>query len=98
MIYAGDIFFLRCTSYIALPPEASMPEFNWFVGQSNASLPAGVIVLPTTSDSNVHSSMLQFSPLQESHAGVYTCQIGNNQSSTILSVYPGKQDIAKHYV
>ena len=94
MIYAGDIFFLRCSAYIASPPDSLMPEFNWFVGQNNASLPAGVIVLLTTSDGNVHSSTLQFSPLQESHAGAYTCQIRNNPSftgSTILRVYPGEQ-------
>ena len=58
------------------------PSFEWFFGPNNASLPSGVTLMPTVvssnSTANTYTSTLQFSPLNQSLAGIYTCRLGGN--------------------
>ena len=57
------------------------PNFQWSFNGS-ASLPSGVTAMTTVmwsssnSTSETYSSTLQFSRLSQSHAGMYTCQLG----------------------
>ena len=92
---AGNMFSLTCSATlvdpIPLPTNVSYPTFEWFYGPNgNASLPSGVIPTPTVGNSSyTFTSTLQFSPtLNESHAGMYTCQLGAGQliNSTTVSV------------
>ena len=92
---AGNFFTLRCsailTSPIPLPFNVPSPTFEWFYGpNSNAPLPPGVIPSVTVLMSgNIYYSILLFSPtLNESHAEMYTCQLGAGRlvNSTIVSV------------
>ena len=62
-----------------LPSGVPSPNFQWSFGDST-SLPSGVTAMPTVmSSSNSNSdynSTLQFSPLSQSYAGMYTCRVG----------------------
>ena len=62
-----------------LPEDIPYPNFEWFFGSTNTSLPSGVMVSNVTNSGNTYTSTLQFSPLQESHVGMYTCQLGGNE-------------------
>ena len=62
-----------------LPEDVPSPSFGWFFGPTNSSLPSGVIVSNVTNSGNTYTSTLQFSPLRESHAGMYTCRLGGNE-------------------
>ena len=80
---AGETYSLTCSTILnsdstPLPSEVPSPTFEWFFGPSNSSLPSGVTSpMGTTFNSiNTYTSTLQFSPLSQSHAGMYTCQIG----------------------
>lgn len=78
---AGDNFNLQCSVDIIpnpLPENVPTPSFDWFFGSNNASLPSGVTVTPLTSSGNTYTSTLQFSLLQESHGGMYTCRLAGN--------------------
>ena len=92
----GKSFILECSVDIVtnpLPQNVPSPTFEWLYGPSNASLPSGVIMSDVTNSSNTYTSTLKFFPLRESHAGVYTCQLGGNERlavNTIVSVNPGK--------
>ena len=77
----GENFNLQCSVDITpnpLPENVPTPSFEWFFGSNNASLPSGVTVSSVTSSGNTYTSTLQFSPLQESYAGMYTCRLGGN--------------------
>ena len=57
----------------------SPPIFEWFFGPNNGSLSSGVT--PTeniSSNGDTYTSNLQFSPLSQSHTGMYTCRLGGN--------------------
>ena len=83
---AGEAdYSLNCSSTLfepsRLPSGVPSPNFQWFFGPNgNASLPSGLTPLPTTSKSNstseTYTSSLSFSPLGQSHAGMYTCRLG----------------------
>ena len=84
---AGDIFSLTCSATIYiddLPSDAGAPTFRWYFGTNdNASLPSGVTSMAAVlSRNNIYTSTLQFSPLSQSHTGMYTC-------------YPGAKRLAK---
>lgn len=94
----GNSFALMCSatliSPIPLPSNVPSPTFEWFFGtEANSPLPSGVIPTKTTvavnSSYNIYTSVLFFSPaLNESHAGMYTCKLGEGQlaNSTLVSV------------
>ena len=68
---AGGTGSLVCSAMITTNPRPDnipSPTVEWFFGPNNSSLPSGVI---TTPDGNT----LQFSPLNQSHAGMYTCRL-----------------------
>ena len=91
---AGETVSLTCSATLVdpvpLPTNVPCPTFEWFFGpNSNASLPSGVNPRSNVSG-YTFTSTLQFSPLNESHAGMYTCRIrtgaGRLANSTIISV------------
>lgn len=78
---AGMNFTLECSAVITpnpLPFNVTYPSFEWFFGENNSSLPSGVSVSRVSRSGNNYKSCLQFSPLNQSHAGIYTCQLGGN--------------------
>ena len=63
--------------------------FEWFFGPSISSLPSGVVKSNMSRSDNTYTSTLQFSPLQLSHEGMYTCQLWGNErlvAKTTISV------------
>ena len=77
-------YSLNCSSTLfkpsRLPTDVPQPNFQWSFNGS-ASLPAGVTAMPTVmsssnSSSEIYTSILQFSPLSQSHIGNYTCRLG----------------------
>ena len=77
---AGEMYSLNCSAALSsdpipLPSDVPSPTFEWFFGPNgNTSLPSGMIPMATIlHGSNIYSSTLQFSPLSQIHAGVYTC-------------------------
>ena len=96
---AGNSFSLTCSAAlfnpIPLPSNVPPPSFEWFHGpQGIASLPSGVIPTGTSmSMSNnpasiTYTSTLQFSLLNQSHEGNYTCRLGAGRlaNSMVVSV------------
>ena len=76
---AGETFTLECSADIMTQSDSPPPTFEWFVGPTNTtSLPLGVTVSDVTNSGNTYTSTLQFSPLRESHPGMYTCRLGGN--------------------
>ena len=79
---AGETYSLMCSttlhlSSIPLPSDVPSPTFEWFFGPNNSSLSSGVTSPETTFDNlDTYTSTLQFSPLSQSHAGMYTCRLG----------------------
>ena len=63
-----------------LPSGVPSPNFQWSFDGST-SLPSGVTAMPTVMSSSnptseTYTSTLQFFPLSQSHAGIYTCRLG----------------------
>ena len=92
---AGETHSLSCSATHdsrnpSLPdPKIPSPTFKWFFGPNgNSSLPAGVTAMETILNSGTYTSTLQFSPLSQSHAGNYTCQLGAGSlvNSAMLTV------------
>ena len=75
---AGETFTLECLADIMTQSDSPSPNFEWFFGPTNTSLPSGMTVSDVTVSGNTYTSTLQFSPLGESHAGMYTCRLGGN--------------------
>ena len=80
---AGAVYSLMCSSTLngdsaPLPVNVPAPRFVWSFGPSGSDpLPSGVTDMGTTSSDNItFTSTLQFSPLSQSHAGMYTCRLG----------------------
>ena len=78
---AGNRSSLVCTSMISFHPPLEDVMFEWFYGPNgNSSLPPGVVISATTNINSTYTSTLEFSPLLPSHAGKYTCRLGDNQN------------------
>ena len=79
---AGENYALTCSATLVdpvpLPSNIPTPTFEWFFGPNgNDSLSSCVTSTATTLGSNhTYTSSLQFSPLAQSHAGMYTCRLG----------------------
>ena len=63
-----------------LPSDVPMPNFQWSFDGST-SFHSGVTAMPTimssmNETSETYTSILQFSPLSQSYAGMYTCRLG----------------------
>ena len=90
----GESYSLECSATLVdpvpLPSNIPTPYFEWFFGPNgNASLPSGVTPNVTILGSgNTYTSTLQFPPLSQSHAGMYTCQlgVGTLANSTVVTV------------
>ena len=95
----GESYSLICTATLVdpvpLPSDVPPPTFEWFFGlNGSVSLSSGVIPMATiTASSNnsisiTYTSTLQFSPLIQSHAGMYMCRLGAGSlvNSTIVTV------------
>ena len=79
--YAGTRSSLMCSSTISFNPPPEDVIFEWFYGPNgNSSLPPGVTTSATMNNSSTYTSTLEFSPLLPSHAGKYTCRLGDNQN------------------
>ena len=78
-------FTLECCVTIdpyPLPQNVPPPRFEWFYGLTMESISegSGVTVSSTAvRDGHTYSSFLNFSSLQESHTGLYTCRLGSNE-------------------
>ena len=84
-----ESFSLNCSLPFSnpLPQGVSTPKLEWFFNSANSIFPHGVMMSNTTSmTGNVSISSLNFSPLLESHTGIYMCQIEGNgrQVATIM--------------
>ena len=62
-----------------LPKDVPSPSFEWLFGPTNTSLPSGVTVSGVTNGDKTYTSTLQFPPLRNSYAGMYTCRFGGNE-------------------
>ena len=75
----GTSFSLECSATVETQADSPTPIFEWFYGTNNGSvLPGATAVATVVGSGNTYTSTLQFSPLQESHAGMYTCRLGGN--------------------
>ena len=77
-------YSLTCSSTLfepsSLPSDLPSPNFQWSFSGS-ASLPSGVTATTTAMSSyndtsETYTSTLQFSPLSQSHTGMYACRLG----------------------
>ena len=87
---AGNTVSLMCSATlvdpIPLPIDVPCPMFEWFFGPNgNAPLPSGVTTRANFSGYTFTSS-LQFSPLSQSHAGMYTCRIGAGTLANSINI------------
>ena len=77
---SGGTGSLVCSATTSLPPNVFSPNFEWFFGPNNGSLPSDVTFPLTTNSGNIYTSTLQFSSLiQRQHQGQYTCRLGGNE-------------------
>ena len=74
---AGDTYSLVCSGTVITQSDTPTPIFQWFFGPNNTSLPSGVTAT-ATNNGNTYKSTLQFSPLSQSHTGMYICRLGGN--------------------
>jgi hypothetical protein len=74
---AGGNSTLVCSASIVAQMDTPPPHFQWFFGPNNNSLPFRT-PRTTIGGTNMYSSTLQFSPLSQSHVGMYTCRLGGN--------------------
>ena len=92
---AGQNLNLECSVEITpnpLPQNVPSPTIEWFYDPNNASIPSGVTPMATVMGSgNTYSSTLQFSPLQQSHAGMYTCRLGSNARLAVNATLTGEK-------
>lgn len=76
---SGKIFSIACSTEVVTRSDSPYPYFEWFFGPSNNSLPSNVAALAVTKVGIIYTSTLQFSPLSQSHTGIYTCRLGYNE-------------------
>ena len=87
---------LECSANISpnpLPANVPYPNFEWFFGSTNSSLPLGVTLSDVRNISNNYISTLQFSPLLPHHFGTYICQLGGNERLAANTFIHGKHSI-----
>ena len=88
---AGENFTLTCSASLTVKPgsqqSSGIPSspYDWFFGPNNSSLPSGVTSV-ATNNRNTFTSTLQFSPLIQSHAGIYTCQLGAGRLANSVNI------------
>ena len=93
---AGDTgYSLTCSVPLiepaSRPDNVPFPNLRWSFDGST-SLPSGVTATPTLMSSSTpretYSSTLQFSPLSQAYAGMYTCQLGPGRlvNSVVITV------------
>jgi hypothetical protein len=71
---AGGTGSLVCSATNLRPDNVALLTVQWFFGPNNSSLlPPGVIDITTPG-----SSILQFSPLNQAHEGMYTCRLAGS--------------------
>ena len=84
----GEMFSLVCSADIHPLPthgHVQLSIFEWFF--DNSSLPSGATASDVIkSGTTTYTSTLKFSPLDETHTGVYTCQISYTAVSTTITV------------
>ena len=89
-------YSLTCSATLfepsCLPSGVPSPNLQWSFG-SSTSLPSGVTATSTVmsssnSTSETYTSALWFSPLSQSHAGMYTCRLrpGRLENSVMVTV------------
>lgn len=86
-------FTLECSAEISpypLPANVPYPNFEWFFGPTNSSLPSGVTISDMRNISNNYISTLQFSPLLPHNFGMYTCRLGGNERLAANTFIHGK--------
>ena len=76
--FLGDTLMLECSVEIEIRSDSPQPTFQWFFGSAHSSLPSGVTVSSVRNNSSTYISTLNISSLQESHSGMYTCQLSDN--------------------
>ena len=76
---SGQTFTVACSAEILTQSDSPYPNFEWFFGSANVSLPSNVAASAVTVTGITYTSTLQFSPLLQSHAGTYTCRLGGNE-------------------
>ena len=76
---AGENLTLECSTTIdPLPENLTCPIIDWLFNEENISPPYSLT--PMESRNGItYTSTLQFSPLSQSHAGMYTCRFGGNE-------------------
>ena len=96
---AGETFSLTCSATLhynnpTLPnPNIPSPTFEWFFGSNgDAPLPSGLTHTTIDLSNGTYTSTLQFSQLNQSHTGMYTCQLGagslvNSTMITVMGMY-----------
>ena len=83
-----------CSASLIVGQQSSdipLSPIKWFFGPDNAPLPSGVTSV-ATNNGNMYTSILRFTPLSQSHAGIYTCQLGAGRllvNTTTITVNPG---------
>ena len=99
---AGKTYSLTCSATLnpKYPPSPESyvippPTFEWFFGPNgNDPLPSGfnLTLMKTVLNNDTYTSTLQFPPLSQSHAGIYTCRLGagslvNSNNLTVSGKY-----------
>lgn len=92
----GKTFTLNCSVDLSPPEDVVSPvTFEWLYNTTNISLSTQTSI-ESNSSSITYISTLQFSPLRQSHAGMYTCHIEGNErlaTSTVVKVKGKSSDI-----
>ena len=91
----GEEFSLTCSATLTVKQGSQQSShipsapFEWSFGPNNVSLPSSVTPTAVNHNGTTYTSTLQFSPLNQSHAGIYTCRLGAGRllmNSTMVTV------------
>ena len=98
--FLGDTLILECSVDIKIRFDSPQPTFQWFFGSANASLPSGVTVSAVRCNGSTYINILNISHLQESHSGMYICQLSGNTrlaANATVNVL-SNQTISKYFI
>ena len=71
-------FTMECMVTVPCDTEpAAQPTFDWLYFRGTNENPS-TLTSSMTRSGNTYTSTLRFSPLNQSHAGNYTCRLGGN--------------------